>query len=662
MKKILCLLFILPFIVCAQEEESKKTFLAVKTLAPFLVKNKTGQEEKLKAIYSWVTNNIAYDTKMIESDKPFQNVSGDKILKSKKTICFGYCDLLQELLMEVGIASEVINGYVQSSYPDSTKIPSVDTHSWISVKINGEWILLDPTWDAGYVGPLATDKKEKFQKKWDKLDAKNSKIETKIKLLNAKQNDVKAQKKVKSLEAKIEKTKEKLATAESKSPDYKDEVGFVQFPAEKYFMISADSFMVNHLPVNPLWQLTKDTMSVQDFSKLSEKRKNSKVTSVSNQGIGKYLGLDYLQKMIWSADDAYRFNPKNYQVKALNYYNYLGTITNKKNKNKLPNKYKNPLKSDMLSKIDTASVYAKIGKKESKSEYSLDKKTYSSIYKNDVKSQKSIKKYVESFVKKNEKTIELSKTRVEKMHKELVSLKSKINKLSGYKRNEKPSVKRVESIKFIDSLDKLVGEFDQLKKSWEQSTNDRILQSLIDTIQGGLYYLKVKNANIEQKDYMSNGNEKELDSLIMSNMEVIENLYNDSLPIELMSKKIMKQLSSISLFITNAGNEMSLLETKDDYTEKTAMTNYMKAVLKSKYEELEVMNKKGIQHNLWVGEILKSFETPLDNCLNVTEKQLDLIESRNEYVQNKLEKSYLRSKNLFEEITDACKKWKPLYK
>ena len=161
---------------------------------------------------------------------------------------------------------------------------------------------------------------------------------------------------------------------------------------------------------------------------------------------------------------------------------------------------------------------------------------------------------------------------------------------------------------------------------------------------------------------MSSRNEKKLDSLILANMKVMESLYKDSLPIELMSKKIMKQVSAISLFITNSGNEMNVLEAKDDYSEKVEMINYMKAVLRTKYQEVESINKKAIRHNLWVEKILESFETPLRNCADMTEKQLDLIESRNEYVQNRLEKSYLRSKNLFEEIANACKKWKPLYK
>jgi transglutaminase/protease-like cytokinesis protein 3 len=68
------------------------------------------------------------------------------------------------MLKEVGVKSEIVYGYVHDEIIDSITLPLECTHAWIGIKLDGKWFLADPTWDAGYVGNIKTDKVESTKK------------------------------------------------------------------------------------------------------------------------------------------------------------------------------------------------------------------------------------------------------------------------------------------------------------------------------------------------------------------------------------------------------------------------------------------------------------------------------------------------------------------
>jgi len=97
--------------------------------------------EKAHDIYSWLTNNIAYDTS-------YSIHSADETYEQKRGVCQGYCELFCRLGEAVGLRSEIISG---KSKDHDNKISDMG-HAWIFAYTDGNsGILIDPTWGAGSV-------------------------------------------------------------------------------------------------------------------------------------------------------------------------------------------------------------------------------------------------------------------------------------------------------------------------------------------------------------------------------------------------------------------------------------------------------------------------------------------------------------------------------
>lgn len=141
------------------------TSLAKKLSAPY----KT-DAEKVRAIFYWITENIAYNTVLYQ--KPSRNytnqynslVSDDTsrilsplneriaqlVLQRRVAICEGYSRLFKTLCDYAGIRCEIIYGYARTNYIRSGN-RFVTNHTWNAVYLDNTWRLLDVTWASGYV-------------------------------------------------------------------------------------------------------------------------------------------------------------------------------------------------------------------------------------------------------------------------------------------------------------------------------------------------------------------------------------------------------------------------------------------------------------------------------------------------------------------------------
>ena len=103
------------------------------------------EEDKVKLAYHWLTENIEYDKDgNVERDP-------EKFFESKTTVCSGYARLFTQMLKSMNYNEENIKniaGYAKGGEYTVLKEPSID-HEWNAVKINGNWCLIDATWDAG---------------------------------------------------------------------------------------------------------------------------------------------------------------------------------------------------------------------------------------------------------------------------------------------------------------------------------------------------------------------------------------------------------------------------------------------------------------------------------------------------------------------------------
>ena len=124
--------------------------------------------EKVRAIFSWTTQNIAYNTGIFNSPK--RNASSKyavdyfdtamiwktgiemtamKVLRKRTAVCDGYAKLFKTLCDYAGIQAEIITGYAKGYVEKNERFRT--NHSWNAVMIDGTWRLVDVTWASGFV-------------------------------------------------------------------------------------------------------------------------------------------------------------------------------------------------------------------------------------------------------------------------------------------------------------------------------------------------------------------------------------------------------------------------------------------------------------------------------------------------------------------------------
>lgn len=117
-------------------------------IAHYINEHFTKEGEKVRAVYTWIINNIKYS-----KDSMFHfntwgidpEINMNAILRRKKGVCENYAALYSNILLKCGVQAVPITGY--------TNLPGNDYwngHGWVAVQLNNEWYLCDPTWDAGY--------------------------------------------------------------------------------------------------------------------------------------------------------------------------------------------------------------------------------------------------------------------------------------------------------------------------------------------------------------------------------------------------------------------------------------------------------------------------------------------------------------------------------
>ncbi len=135
------------------------------SLAFKLTSSLDSEIEKVRAIYSWMTSKIAYNTGILKPSrnnakldffelpdsvawKPAHEMTAYQVLRRRVAVCEGYARLFKTLCEHAGISSEVVTGYANCC-PGPVKFRT--NHSWNAVRIDSSWYLVDVTWGSGYV-------------------------------------------------------------------------------------------------------------------------------------------------------------------------------------------------------------------------------------------------------------------------------------------------------------------------------------------------------------------------------------------------------------------------------------------------------------------------------------------------------------------------------
>jgi hypothetical protein len=134
---------------------------SAESIAKYIEKNFDSQTDRLRAAYSWVAQHISYDVSKMYTGITYKYESEvvEQVLKTHKTICFGYAVTLKTIAENLGIKIIIIKGYTKQN----GKI-DVIPHNWCAVEQGNEWKLIDPTWSSGYTASGVYHKK--FNDKW----------------------------------------------------------------------------------------------------------------------------------------------------------------------------------------------------------------------------------------------------------------------------------------------------------------------------------------------------------------------------------------------------------------------------------------------------------------------------------------------------------------
>ena len=156
------------FILKMKRRNKPIPVLAKEITAPF-----NTEEEKVRALFIWMTNNIAYDCVAYHSKSaPAGNFSYktqeelivklDKyyykeamlVLRNKKAVCEGYAVLFRELCKSAGLNCQLAEGRASENRDKIKKLRNRKNfntnHTWNKVQVNGKWYYVDATWASGY--------------------------------------------------------------------------------------------------------------------------------------------------------------------------------------------------------------------------------------------------------------------------------------------------------------------------------------------------------------------------------------------------------------------------------------------------------------------------------------------------------------------------------
>ena len=139
---------------------------------------------KARAIFAWVTDNIAYDYKAFNKKKHYKmpkckkgedclKIVADwkedytnKVLRSGKSVCDGYAWLFKRMCDYAGLQTDFVGGYTKHSPDDVGRMGSLN-HAWNGIILDGKYYYLDVTWASGTCSKNRKGKLDGFQKDFD---------------------------------------------------------------------------------------------------------------------------------------------------------------------------------------------------------------------------------------------------------------------------------------------------------------------------------------------------------------------------------------------------------------------------------------------------------------------------------------------------------------
>jgi len=166
--------------VDATVKDYPASFASAEKFAAKVKADFTRDDEKARAIFTWIALNIRYDHSPAAKGRnpikfsyrtpaertaaiaKIENELANTTLKLKRGVCHGYAMLYAVVAKKAGLQCEVVYGNAKSVPADIGKAPTKSNHAWNAVKVNNQWKLLDVTWGAGGIAGNSINYDDKY--------------------------------------------------------------------------------------------------------------------------------------------------------------------------------------------------------------------------------------------------------------------------------------------------------------------------------------------------------------------------------------------------------------------------------------------------------------------------------------------------------------------
>jgi len=123
-----------------EEEES------IESVARYIAEREPNPYWRVKALHDWVADRIGYDAPALAA-RTYPSQDAVDVFHSRVAVCAGYARLMVALGRAIGERVAYLTGDARTDVDEV----GGGGHAWNAVQIEGEWYLLDATWDAGSV-------------------------------------------------------------------------------------------------------------------------------------------------------------------------------------------------------------------------------------------------------------------------------------------------------------------------------------------------------------------------------------------------------------------------------------------------------------------------------------------------------------------------------
>jgi hypothetical protein len=118
---------------------------SLSSLASYLAPDDRTENERVRAIYAWITQSITYDSACFGRAQ-----TAAEVLTERRAVCSGFASLFEVLAQAAGFDAIVIRGVAKGAGPSAAMTEDkLLIHDWNAVKIDGTWQLIDCAFGAG---------------------------------------------------------------------------------------------------------------------------------------------------------------------------------------------------------------------------------------------------------------------------------------------------------------------------------------------------------------------------------------------------------------------------------------------------------------------------------------------------------------------------------